>query len=541
MGDGIGLDFRPAEWGRRLPRHRFGRPGEDAVNRPLEVLRGAVSSIRERFAAVASQSERTILLGTVLLASAVSVATGFVLAQYYSVDVLSSLLVFVPDDCYLDWPMKVGRHCFSDYSITVSIGMVPNPWEPYPLYLPPDFTPTHFNYTAAGMVPHMIFGFVGKWLGAPRLGLFGYLLALTIAVFAPAVWAARGARGLERVVVFVACGVAAIPVWVVIDRGNSVGFLAPIGLVFLVALCRRRWGLVTIMVVLAALVKPQFAVLAVALFAVRQWRLGGVAVAGTVIGNLAAYALWPRDFPQTITQSIQNTVGYGNGGSRAALVANSNVSFGKALLTVPDGIKARETGGTIPDDFLAGPRSLIGYAVLVLVVVSVLALGRRIPPVMVGIVLLATASLFVALTNPYYLIFVLPVAALVARDPDGPPGTGIFDRVGTVGGRRHAVGVCVSVAAALCIAQIALPSPPQKVGAMVGPLGARVVVVTSTLSLAPILWLVTCAAIIVSYVRRPATSRRSDQGPAPEVSPDTALSTSRTSEPITGFSPQRQV
>ena len=36
-------------------------------------------------------------------------------------------------------------------------------------------------------------------------------------------------------------------------------------LVFLVALCRRRWGLVAIMAVLAALVKPQFAVLAVAL------------------------------------------------------------------------------------------------------------------------------------------------------------------------------------------------------------------------------------------------------------------------------------
>ena len=174
--------------------------------------------------------------------------------------------------------------------------------------------------------------------------MLGYLLVLTIAVFASAVRVARGARGLERVVVFVACGAAAIPAWVVIDRGNSVGFLAPIGLVFLVALCRRRWGLVTIMVVLAALVKPQFAVLAVALFAARQWRLGGVAVAGAVIGNLAAYALWPRDFPQTITQSIQNIVGYGNGGSRAALVANSNVSFGKALFMVPDGIKARETG-----------------------------------------------------------------------------------------------------------------------------------------------------------------------------------------------------
>jgi hypothetical protein len=511
------------------------------VNRSREVLRGAVSAIRERLWAVGGQSERTILLGTVLLASAVSLATGFVLAQYYSVDVISSLVVFPPGDCYLDWPTKIGRHCFSDYSITVSIGMAPNPWDPYPLYLPPDFKPTHFNYTAAGMVPHVIFGFLGKWLGAPRLGLFGYLLVLTIAVFAPAMWAARGARGLERVVVFVACGAVAIPAWMVIDRGNSVGFLAPIGLVFLVALCRRRWGLVATMVVLAALVKPQFAVLAVALFVARQWRLGGIAVGGAVVGNLAAYALWPRDFPQTIIQSIQNTVGYGNGGSQAALVANSNVSFGKALLTVPDGIKARETGGTIPDGFLAGPRSLIGYVVLVLVVVCVLALGRRIPPVMVGIVLLATASLFAPLTNPYYLVFVLPVAALVARDPDGSPGTGIFDRLATVGGRRRAVGICVSLAAALCIAQIALPGPGRQVGDIVGQMGAdtRTVVVTSTVFLAPLLWLVACGVIIVSYARRPAVSGRDDQGQAGEVPPDTDVSTLCTPEPITEFSPQR--
>jgi hypothetical protein len=509
------------------------------VNRSREVLRCSVSAIRDRLSAVTGQSERTILLGTVLLASAVSVATGFVLAQYYSVDVISSLIVFVPDDCYLDWPTRVGRHCFSDYSITVSIGTVPNPWAPFPLYLPPDFKPTHFNYTAAGMVPHVIFGFLGKWLGAPRLGLLAYLLVLTIAVFTPAVWAARGARGLERVVVFVACGVAAIPAWVVIDRGNSVGFLAPIGLVFLVALCRRRWGLVTIMVVLAALVKPQFAVLAVALFAARQWRFGGIAVGGAVVGNLAAYALWPRDFPQTIAQSIHNTFGYGNGGSRAAVAANSNVSFGKALLAVPDGIKAQETGGTIPDDFLAGPRSLIGYALLVVVVVSVVALGRRIPPVMVGIVLLATASLFAPLTNPYYLVFVLPVAALVARDPDGPPGTGIFDRLATIGGRRHAVGMCVSLAAALCIAQIALPGPPLQVGDIVGQMDTRTVVVTSTVFLAPLLWLVACGAIIVSYARRPAAAARDDQGQAGEVPPDADLSTSSTPELITEFSPQR--
>src|SRR5580693_5170918 len=111
------------------------------------------------------------------------------------------------------------------------------------------------------------------------------------------------------------CGIAAVPAWMVIDRGNSLGVVVPIALVFLVALCRRRWGLVAIMVVLAALVKPQFAVLAVALFAARQWRLGGIAVAGVAISNIAAFALWPRDFPQTITQSIRGVLGYANGGS----------------------------------------------------------------------------------------------------------------------------------------------------------------------------------------------------------------------------------
>lgn len=511
------------------------------MNRPLGVLRGAVSATRVRLLAVICQSERTVMLGTVLLASAVSVATGYVLTQCYSVDVLSSLLT-IPQDCWLDWGMNIGRHCFSDYTMIVGAGMRPNPWEPY-AFFPPDYQPMRSQYPAAVMMPHLLFGLLGRWLGVPLLGLIGYLLALTIAVLAPAVWAARGARGLERVVVLVALGAAAIPAWGVIDRGNSLGFVVPIALVFLVALCRRRWGLVTIMVVLAALVKPQFAVLAVALFAARQWRLGGLALAGVAISNLAAYLLWPQDFPETITESIHNLLHFSS--SFQGLVSQQNVSFGRALLVIPDTVKASQTGG-IPDGFLAGPRSLIGYAVLALVVVSVLALGRRIPPVMVGIVLLATATLFPPQAFYYYLVFVLPVAALIVRDPDGPPGAGIFDRLATDGGRRRAVGVCVSLAAALSIAQIALPG--QVLHAPIfGQLGARGVIgttpmVATTLGLAPILWLVACTVIIVSYARRPSPSHDSDHGPAREGPLDTAVSTSScTSELMTESSPQGPV
>jgi hypothetical protein len=482
----------------------------------------------------------------VLLVSAVSAVVGYVLTQYYSVDVLSSL-VSNPEDCIMNWGPHIGGHCFSDYNLTVSWGMRPNPWAPYPLFWPPDYQPAHPNYPAASMLPQLIFGLLAKWLGAPLLGLLGYLLVLTIAVLTPAVWAARGARGVERTVVFVACGAVAIPAWMVLDRANSVALLAPVGLVFLVGLRRHRWGLVAITVVLATLIKPQFAVLAVVLFAARQWRMGGIAVAGAVTSSLAAYLLWPRDFPATITQSMHNTLNYG---SPELAVGFRNVAFGRALLLIPDGIKAAQTGGKIPDGFLAGPRSLAGYAVLVIIVVSVLALGSRIPPVLTGIMLLATASLFPALVFHYYLVFVLPIAALIIRDPEGPPGAGIFDQLATYEGRRRAVGICVSLAVALSVAQVALPGRPfpepvygQVLGhpGVVGVVGTRPLVV-STVFLVPIVWLIACAVIIVSYARRPASRDSTDREQTHEDPPDSAVSTSLcTSEPESSNRGQRNL
>jgi hypothetical protein len=459
------------------------------LKRPVEVMWGAVTPIREQLMAVGRQSERTLVLSAVLLASAVSAVAGFVLAQYYSVDILTSL-TGTAEDCWLDWGVQIGRHCFSDYAITVDEGMRPNPWEPYPVFLPWDnYQAGSGNYPAAAMVPQLLFALPAQLLGAPRLGLIGYLLALTIAVLAPAFWASRGARGLERAVVFVVLGAAAMPAWAVIDRGNSVGFLAPIALVFLLALRQERWGLVAITVVLAALLKPQFAILAVALFASRQWRLGGLAVGGVVISNLAAYLLWPRDFPQSVVQSIHGVLGYG--GSPYAVTSPYNVSFASGLFHI--------TNRVAP---------LFGYGVLILLVVCVLALGRRIPPVMVGIALLAMATLFPFLAFKYYLVFALPVAALVVRDPDGPPGSGIFDRLANLGDRRRAVGICVSLAATLSITWIPLPSPPIQASiagqkGIIGIVGTTPYVPT-TVAVTSLLWLVTCAAIIVSYARRSA-------------------------------------
>jgi hypothetical protein len=150
-------------------------------------------------------------------------------------------------------------------------------------------------------------------------------------------------------------------------------------------------------------------------------------------------------------------------------------------------------------------------------------------------------------------VFVLPVAALVVRDPDGPAGTGIFDRHATVGGRRRAVGICVSLAAAVSIVQIALPTLPPvhrpifapgfaeeqlAAGGAGGTIETFVNLVLTTVFLAPVLWLVACGAIIFSYALRPACSRRSEQAPAGKVPPDIDVSTSSSPELITELSRQ---
>ncbi|WP_445160700.1 glycosyltransferase family 87 protein [Mycobacterium sp. Dal123C01] len=495
------------------------------MNRPAKLLRSPITGIREGYTAITGQSARTILLGTILLASALSGFTGFVITQYFAIDAISSLLAFPYADCYLDWGTNIGRHCFSDYAYEVMFGMRANPWQPFEIVMQPDIHQTVVNnYPAAGTLPPLIFGLFGKLLGAPVVGLLGYLLALTIAVLSPAMWAARGARGLERIVVFVACGAAAVPVWSVIDRANSVGFLAPIGLVFLLALVRQRWGLVAVMVVLAALLKPQFVVLAIVLFAARQWRWGGIAIGGAVVLNAAAYLLWPQDFPHTIMQSAASTLGYAGGS--VGVVATSNVSFGRSLLLAPDILMFMQTGGKMPDGYLAGPRALIGYVVLVLVVVGVLALGRRIPPVMAGIALLVTAALFPIVAMSYYFVFALPIAALLVRDPDGPPGSGIFERLTTVAGQHRTVGIWLSVSTALTIATIALPSPPMQVllYRKDGPPIQELTVLT-TATLVPMLWLVTLAVIIVTYARKPATDASTTELSTTPVSPEPASTT----------------
>ncbi len=101
------------------------------MNRARTAIRDGGRTVRKRFSAFASQSPRTILLGTILLASALSAVMAFILTQYSSIDAFSSL-THDPQDCFNYWEIRVGRHCFSDYTEPMTLAFRPNPWEGQP-------------------------------------------------------------------------------------------------------------------------------------------------------------------------------------------------------------------------------------------------------------------------------------------------------------------------------------------------------------------------------------------------------------------------
>jgi len=92
----------------------------------------------------------------------------------------------------------------------------------------------------------------------------------------------------------------------------------------------------------------------------------------------------------------------------------------------------------------------------------------------------------------------------VARAPDGPPGSGLFDGLHNQGDRRRAIGVCVSLAAAMSIARLPLPGPRIQECTQSWLYCYSFVPTTATLT--PLLWIVACAVIIVSYARKPAAA-----------------------------------
>ncbi len=135
--------------------------------------------------------------------------------------------------------------------------------------------------------------------------------------------------------------------------------------------------------ILVVLVKSQFVVPA---HGVAPDNGGGL-VSITVVANIAAFLLWPREASWDDRQSIHGIIKSTSSFEWASRI-RVNVSFGKRHLLIPDGT-GRTINGQDPEGFSSSEadRVCLSHSRG-----SPCGARRRIPPVMVGIVLLATAT-----------------------------------------------------------------------------------------------------------------------------------------------------
>ncbi|NTW40893.1 MAG: DUF2029 domain-containing protein [Cellulomonadaceae bacterium] len=371
----------------------------------------------------------------------------------------STLMIFPPADGWCQVGTEsFGVHCFGDFGIVDEL-FAGDAWN--------SGWGSVASYPALAWLPSLSIHRLGMALGGGRLPTAMFLVVAAACLLAPSAWAARGCLRARLPVTLVLAGAGTSAFLVTMDRANTVALTVPTLLLFAVALARRRFGWVGVAVTVAALLKPQLALLALALLAHRQFRtflLTAVSTGGlTVLGFLA----FPRYFPENLVGWVRAISGYSD---IQSVDVGYPVSLGvsRSVLTVVDmsGVGAllgdRRSGLV---DALGSAASLLNLAVIGLLAVVILLTARAVNPLWTvflafGVVLYSSSTVYL-----YYLSMLLVVAALVLRDARiGTPLTGqwtgtLDDRPTGATSRTHRVGSgALVVGTVLVLAPVVVPT-----------------------------------------------------------------------------------
>ena len=418
-----------------------------------------------------------------------------VIAYYFEIDVFASLSFIANDNPCANNDHAgtgVGIHCFGDYYQVVDFAQATDPW-----------ANNRSNYAAAGMLPNLLFGTIADAVGAPRFGLILFLLVILACLLVPAAWASRGKALWIRVATLILFGLGSLPALMALDRANNTALAVPALLAFLVGVRRDNYRVAVIAIIVAALIRPQYLLLIAVLLARRQWKASLVAFGGVGVTNLLAYLAWPTIFPGSIGESLASILRFGRGAGLDAEYP-ANVSFGKIIYEL--GTMVRRAVGMNGDAVATSLSGLAGSVIALLLIVAVVIAGRRMPVAPTAILVLALASLLPSTTFSYYLVFCLPVAAILLRDPldlspDRYTWRGVLDD--EVVSRRGVVATAlIALAVAFSLTRFLLP---ELLGFEVNHV-PRVDLVGTTAGLAPLAWLAASLAALLAWGDQRTTS-----------------------------------
>ena len=412
------------------------------------------------------------VLSLVFILVGITAPIFWMLSSYFKIDIAASL-IFRGDDGWCDPATQgLGVHCFGDFSERWLVGNAKDlPWGGN-LELSPigPFITFTANRAATLIAPQVVLGIV----------VISYALMMLI----PAVISSWRYSLTTKFIVLSGFGLLTYPFLAALDRLNNVAFLAPILLLYLVALCKAHYNLVVLSVVLASAVKPQLMLLVIALIAMREWRRSLVAIMGG-ISTVALLVVAAGKFDlDRIRQYISAIMSYKAdfGSSNIETVLTPNISISHAMYQISqylDPLLIHVTGGRLsPSELIKEHSSLIQIAVLLLVTGVLSVYGAMYGSIYLGSVVICLSCLVLGdYVGAYYLIFAIPIAAVLLKFGNRNPA---LVREPDHDGEEHSQGLrnslfkihdnlqLLTLALSFSLAPIFIPTPDKYFETIVG-------------------------------------------------------------------------
>ena len=361
----------------------------------------------------------------------------WVSSQYLGSEVAGSLSYPVRDGwCEAGVYPGLGAHCFGDYTGQVltarhDFGLPDFDPSKHP-YLADASQPYNSLYTPVGQLPHVAAALLLSAGAGPEITFYMYAALLLLAVAAPSLWLVwLWRRSAFAALPLVLLGVAALPVISVVDRGNSAGFVVPFLLGFAVFAGKDPPWLAPGFVVAAALVRPQFILLALGLCALSRWRQALAALAAFLGITVSSFAFTAGGVVGGLAAWKENVSGF-RGFGDLTLDENANVSMARGVVMVGELISQAPSsvgafGGWVVASAVAYPLGVVLIASVAFILVA-LAAGRMMPRSVALTIPIAMAGTASTISPGYYLIFALVLAAVVmGAAVTGRPPEGVFD------------------------------------------------------------------------------------------------------------------
>ena len=405
------------------------------------------------------------LLSLLLLGIVIAIPIAWIVGAYMRVELTELIGYRVADGFCAVGSEPFGRHCFSDFSVITQLLDAPSFWDPS--------SGTATAYPPSGWaVP------VGIYLGAGLIGgvqfaTYAFLIVALVSVLTPAIWVSQGDWWRRAPLAFLVLGAGAAPVLVVLDRGNSTALIVLPLMIFALGLYRNSPTMVIGGVTASALLKPQMILLVIALLALGRYRQAAASMLLSFLGLAISFVAWPGNRLRNVKDWFGNVSGYSDYGTLDVLYPY-NLSAARSLLVLLD---ATGLSWLIGEEYRGHVVNVLtNYAALpgaILLVASLLVVFLRKGRMDILSALFLSVSLIIVVPGTsfsYYLVLLVPVAALVLKDPRGAPTAlvgggpwkGVLDALPVRASRGFALRAwIVVVVLVLCFSLWTLPLPPS--------------------------------------------------------------------------------